>query len=407
MAPGRGSGVSSRRRDPEVAPPPTRAGPTDVGVRPAGRHQRFAYLDNVKTLLIAGIIAAHAIQGYSEFGSWTYQDIQEVTLSPVVETVFVIVVVSLGALFLMALFFLISGLFTQDSLERKGPSRFVTDRLLRLGVPFAIYTLIVWPLTEFAIFGPFLHRDYRDSFTDTDPVLDNGPMWFVGVLLIFSLALVAWRRWVPPSAQSGAPLRWRTLGWLSLAVGVSTFVLRIPMPADSNQPLNLHLWGWPEYIALFGLGVIAAPRGWLRPVSGALARRCGIATIVGIACTAASVMTAVVLGLEEDVFFGGWRVTAFLSAMTEGVVAVSAPVWVLAFAQRHLNGSGPLRRAMARSSYLAFMLQGPVPVGIAIALRPIDLTGDVKALLVATLGIVGSFALAWPLVTRTPLRRVL
>jgi peptidoglycan/LPS O-acetylase OafA/YrhL len=93
--------------------------------------------------------------------------------------------------------------------------------------------------------------------------------------------------------------------------------------------------------------------------------------------------------------------------MTEGVIAVSAPVWVLAFARRHLNGSGPLRRAMARSSYLAFMLQGPVLVGLAIALRPVDLTGDAKALLVATLGIAGSFALAWPLVTRTPLRRIL
>jgi fucose 4-O-acetylase-like acetyltransferase len=383
------------------------AGGAEREARPVSRGERLAYLDNVKALLIAGIIAAHAIQGYSEWGSWTYQDIQEVTLSPVVETILVVVMVSLGGLFLMALFFLISGLFTQDSLERKGPSRFVTDRLLRLGLPFAIYTLIVWPLTEFAIFGPFLHRDFWDSYTDTDPVLDNGPMWFVGVLLIFSLALVAWRRWFPPRERTVVSLRWRNLAVLSVAVGLSTFVLRLAMPADSNQPFNLHLWGWPEYVALFGLGVVAARRGWLRPVDDALARRCGIATIVGIVCTAAAVASAEALGLDEEAFYGGWRFTAFLSAMTEGVIAVSAPVWVLAFARRHLNGSGPLRRAMARSSYLAFMLQGPVLVGLAIALRPVDLTGDAKALLVATLGIAGSFALAWPLVTRTPLRRIL
>jgi hypothetical protein len=42
-----------------------------------------------------------------------------------------------------------------------------------------------------------------------------------------------------------------------------------------------------------------------------------------------------------------------------------------------------------------------------LALRPIDLSGDVKAVLVATLGILGSFALAWPVVTRTPVGRVL
>ena len=89
------------------------------------------------------------------------------------------------------------------------------------------------------------------------------------------------------------------------------------------------------------------------------------------------------------------------------MIAIAAPLWVLAFAQRRLNGSGPVRRMMARGSYAAFMLQGPVLVGLELALRPVDLPGDVKALLVGTLGIAVSFALAWPLVTRTPLRRVL
>ncbi len=387
--------------------PAGRAG-EDLGAGRPIQRQRLAYLDNVKTLLIAGIIAAHAVMGYATFGSWTYQDVQEVTLSPVVETIFVILVMSLGGLFLMALFFLISGLFTEDSLGRKGPSRFVSDRLLRLGLPFAVYTLLLWPLLEFALHEPLLHQgSYWRSFTNTDPVLDSGPMWFVGVLLFYSLALVAWRRLFPPPAPSEGPLRWRTLVLLSLAVGVATFVFRIAFSADSNQPLNSHLWAWPEYLAMFGLGVVAARHGWLRPVPGALARRCAIATLVGTVCTAGSVVFAVLLGLDEEVFIGGWGLLPLVAAVTEGVIAVCAPVWLLAIAQRHLNGSGRLRRAMARSSYAAFMLQGPVLVGLALALRPADLSGDVKALLVASLGIVGSFALAWPLVTRTPLRRVL
>jgi hypothetical protein len=52
------------------------------------------------------------------------------------------------------------------------------------------------------------------------------------------------------------------------------------------------------------------------------------------------------------------------------------------------------------------MLQGPVLVALALLLRPLDLPGDIKALLVATLGIAGSFGLAWPLVTKTSLGRV-
>ena len=62
---------------------------------------------------------------------------------------------------------------------------------------------------------------------------------------------------------------------------------------------------------------------------------------------------------------------------------------------------------MARGSYAAFMLQGPVLIALELTFRSVDLSGDLKALVVATLGIVGSFALAWPLVTRTPLRRIL
>jgi fucose 4-O-acetylase-like acetyltransferase len=405
-----GAGTSPTRVVPQGAAvvPAGRATETEqvAGVRRAGG--RLAYLDNLKTLMIAGIIGAHAVMGYSTFGSWTYQDVQETTLSPVVETIFVAAVFIGGGLFLMALFFLISGLLTQDSLARKGSSRFVSDRLLRLGVPFAVYTLLVWPLLEFGLHAPLLHDlSFWRSYTNTDPVLDSGPMWFVGVLLLFSLALVAWRKVFPPSPSSPGPLRWRHLVLLSAAVGVSTFVIRIGMFADSNQPLNSHVWGWPEYVAMFGLGVAAARRRWLRPVPKALASRCGIATLLAILCTVAAVLTAEPLGLADDAYFGGWRVTALIAAMAEGVIAVTAPIWILALAQRHLNGTGRLRRAMARSSYAAFMLQGPVIVGLEVALRPTELPGEVKALVVASLAIAGSFALAWPLVTRTALRRIL
>jgi len=39
--------------------------------------------------------------------------------------------------FLMSLFFFLSGLFVWRSLERKGTQIFLHDRMLRLGVPFA------------------------------------------------------------------------------------------------------------------------------------------------------------------------------------------------------------------------------------------------------------------------------
>lgn len=383
----------------------------EAAVRPPPPAGRLAYLDNLKALLIAGIIAAHAFMGYADFGSWTYQDVREATLSEPMETIFTILAVTLGGLFLMGLFFLISGLMAQDSLARKGPGAFSRDRLLRLGIPFAIYTLVVWPVLEWAVLEPYLHRgSYWEYFSDANPILDNGPLWFVGVLLVYSLALAGWRRLRPPAPAPEAadrPLGLRDLALLSLAVGLATFLVRIGFPANSNQPLNIHLWAWPEYVAMFTLGVMAARRQWLRPVPRAIYRPAGIATLVVVAALAAVILSTEPLGLTEDAWFGGWGLPALLSGLLEGVIAVAAPVWVLSFAQRRLNGSGPLRRAMARSSYAAFMLQGPVLVACALVLRRAPLPGDAKAFIVAALGIAGSFALAWPLVTRTPVGRVL
>jgi hypothetical protein len=54
------------------------------------------------------------------------------------------------------------------------------------------------------------------------------------------------------------------------------------------------------------------------------------------------------------------------------------------------------------------MLQGPVLIGLAIALRPLALPAEVKALLAAAGGVVGSFALAWLLINKVPgVRRIL
>jgi fucose 4-O-acetylase-like acetyltransferase len=378
-----------------------------VESRPASAGVRLAYLDNLKTLLIAGIIVMHSVNSYAEYGSWVYQDVREASLSPVAETLFVIVV-STGALFVMGLFFLISGLFTRDSLTRKGPERFVRDRLLRLGTPFAAYTLLIWPLLDYGVNEPFRHLgSYWWWFVHSDPMFDNGPMWFVGVLLIFSLGYVAWAwRFSRRSAPSG-PLRGRHLVILALGIGAASFVVRLVFPMNTAQIFNLHLWEWPQCLTAFLLGAAAARRGWLRPLPDRLYRRCGVATLLAALTLPLMILSSEPLGLTEEMYFGGWHLPALLTAMVEGVLAVSAPLWALGFGERHLNRDNALRRKLARSSYAAFMVQGPVLVALALLLRPIGLPGDVKALAVSVLGLSGSFALAWLLVSRTRLGRIL
>jgi hypothetical protein len=141
--------------------------------------ERLAYLDTLKTALIAGIIVMHGFLGYAEFGSWPYQDVQEVTLSEVTETI-VVLALSFGSAFLMGLFFLISGLLTPRSLERKGVRLFATHRLLRLHP--VRRSRSPGGRSRCTRSGPLLHElywywftDAADPFSTTGRVVHRGP----------------------------------------------------------------------------------------------------------------------------------------------------------------------------------------------------------------------------------------
>ena len=115
---------------------------------------RQGYLDNLKVVLIAAIIALHGIAGYAgTLEVWTYTEMREVTLSPAAEIAVVLLALPIG-LFLIALLFLVAGLLTVPSIGRKGPSRFAQDRLIRLGIPFAVYVLLIQPTVVYALEHP-------------------------------------------------------------------------------------------------------------------------------------------------------------------------------------------------------------------------------------------------------------
>ena len=387
------------------------APPGEEGTRrPAGRPDRLAYLDNLKVLMVAGVIAGHAIAGYAGM-NWTYADVAEGEMGNVSQAVFGVLILP-SAVFVMALFFLVAGLLTPGSLDREGPGRFARDRLVRLGVPLAAFTLVLWPLMTYALYRA-AGSDWSlwDVYGD-DPTLDNGPLWFVEALLIFSLAYAGWTAWrrsrrhVPDGDASGS-LRTRHLVVLGAGIAATTFIVRLWFPFDSLQFTNAHVWQWPECIGLFGLGIVGARRGWLRPVPDRIRRGCGWVALIATAALIAAFAASRDPEGAVDAFGGGWRWEAFALAVIGGAMSVAASIWVLALVQRHWGRAGRTARAMSRSAYAAFMLQGVPLILVALALRGFGIPLELKALLVSAGGIAGSFALGWLLVTRTRLGRIL
>jgi len=89
--------------------------------------------------------------------------------------------------FFMSLMFFISGLFVLPSLRRSGAAAFLGQRLLRLGLPFAVGVTALMPAAYYAAWLAAGHpRGYlefwRQHITHGWP---PGPLWFVWVLLLF------------------------------------------------------------------------------------------------------------------------------------------------------------------------------------------------------------------------------
>src|SRR3979490_1499677 len=101
---------------------------------------RNASIDRARTFLTLVVLVHHAVIPYTYFGhtdpkSWLGFD----------------VVVLATDSFFMAMFFFFSGLFVWPSLAHKAPQVFIRDRLLRLGLPFAIAAFTIIPIAYYAI----------------------------------------------------------------------------------------------------------------------------------------------------------------------------------------------------------------------------------------------------------------
>jgi hypothetical protein len=80
-------------------------GPGSERAKAGARRERVVYLDMLKLVSVAVIIAGHGAVGYGDLeNAWPYQDVQEVQLAPV-SNLALSTMVLVGALFAMGLFF--------------------------------------------------------------------------------------------------------------------------------------------------------------------------------------------------------------------------------------------------------------------------------------------------------------
>ena len=382
------------------------AGQTGVDRAATGR---LVWADNIKVLLISLIIALHGVLSYAAtMQVWTYSPFREVALHPLTEAVLFVIVTPIGFL-MIPLLFLVAGLLTPGSVQHKGVRRFVADRLLRLGVPFLVFVFLLQPTLTYLL----AHRladapgSWTEEYLGAGNRLDTGPLWFVGVLLIYSLTYAAWVAARRGRVHAKAPMSVGRLLVLAGLVAATSFLVRLVYAYGSEAgKTDLQFWEWPGSIAAFGLGIIGRELGWLNQVPDDLARSCRTTAFVSLAAMSALVFAA---GFADriDEGLGGWHWLAALFALIEAPLILCGSIWLLTVAQRRLDRRYRGDAVLSRICYAAFIVQGFVLIGLAAALRPLPAPAEIKALVVVAGGVAGSFGLGWLLVRLPGLRRVL
>jgi glucans biosynthesis protein C len=370
--------------------------------------QRLAYLDNLKVLLVVGVIAVHSAVTYGFDGTWYLESYDEMA-GGLVDALTVVIVI--GWLFGLGLFFLIAGRLSGPSLDRKGPARFGRERLIRLGTPVFAYTLLVSPALEYFAYreNEGGTRGFWSFFGDQIWHLGPGPTWFLEALLAFSLGYALLRTLSPPTrAPSRASLRGRDVAGIALAIAVSSFAAHLAWPIGSEQ-FHLQLGMFPQYVILFSLGAAAGRRGWLEKLTPELQRRCGLAAAI-----TALAMPGILLagdffsgGAAEDRFAGGWHWQAAAASVTEGVLATCVSLWAIGYFRHHHNHLRPLARRMAPSAYGAFIVHPPVLVGLALAIQLAPVPAELKFVCVLAGGVTCSFGLAALAARFRPIARII
>lgn len=353
---------------------------------------RLLYLDNLRILLTALVILLHLAIGYGAAGDWYYDENGPITL---VSTILLTMFTVINQAFFMGFFFMIASYLTPASYERKGASRYVVERLKRLGIPILFYALVINPLLVYAL---RVFHGNAGALWDS-PRFAFGPMWFVETLLILSLAFVVWRGVTGTSANQTTPVAAAApsnlaIALFALALGLVTFVDRIAFPVGWwFEPLHLQLAHFPQYIALFVMGIVAFSRNWFEALTVQQGRAW---SWVVLALIPLFPVVAIAGGaLEGDAglvaFMGGLHWQSFVYSIWEQLLCVAMIITLLTWFRERLARQGNLARTLSADAYAVFIVHPPVIVLLAMALSGIPIEMGLKFVLVAPLAVALSF----------------
>ncbi|MDJ1132272.1 acyltransferase family protein [Streptomyces iconiensis] len=169
--------------------------------------ERRSELDALRALVVVGLVFFHSALVFDSRDDYYVKNAQTTDATMIVG--------GLGVVWAMPMLFLAAGLGARYSLRARGVAGFVRERLLRLGVPLLFAELTILPLPQWLreraaepdhheSYVAFLPRFYdvrldpgAFPFVVQGEHFETGHLWFVVLLLAFSLLLAPPAHWLP------------------------------------------------------------------------------------------------------------------------------------------------------------------------------------------------------------------
>ena len=372
---------------------------------------RMMFVDNLRIFLTILVVVFHLAITYGAEGSWFYTERPVSELASIVMTTFI----GLCQFFFMGLFFLISGYFIPGSIDRKGSWKYAKDRLVRLGIPLLLFSFLFSPITEYFKAVTVYHNNPGTFWAFTlnywrGGDYASGPLWFVEVLLVFSLVYALGRvlmsrvkgfaaQTLPASIQK--PLTYAWILAFILIVASLTYIVRIFSPIGEEWQ-HIQLAFMPQYMVMFSAGILAYRRGWLTNLPSGILKVCKAITFPAmLAMPVIMVVTGFVDG--NPALAGGLNWQSAVVSIWEPIYCLAMSILMISVFQRHFNRQGALGQVMSKNAYTVYIIHPLVILPGAYLLRTVSLDPLLKWVLVSPMLVALCFMVSHWLVRRIPM----
>ena len=304
---------------------------------------------------------------------------------------------------LMSLMYLLSGLFVPASLARKGSRTFLSDRLLRIGVPLVLVVAMLMPIAYYPAYrvtavDPSIEAYWQHWLAL--PFWPPGPQWFLWELLALNVLAAALHRLAPQwhkglsrwMATAGAdPVRFFiTLVAASALAYVPLELMFSPWAWENYGPFSVQLCRPLHYLVYFFAGYLIGARGLDRGLlncDGLLARRWA-------AWLVAAPVGFVLWALPTSQMLDGRQapiLVQFASGLGFAIACAAGGLSFLAMSLRFASVRTRMLDSLAANAYSMYLIHYVFVVWLQFAMLPLALFAIGKAAIVFA----GTLALSW------------